>query len=396
MKHKETPEGWVECKLGDIASLNLKAIRGDYPFSEIQYLDTGSITKGKIEGYQTFLLDNAPSRAKRLVQDSDIIYSTVRPNQRHYGFIKNPEDNLVVSTGFSVITANKNKANPLFLYHSLSTVHVVELLHAIAENSTSAYPSLRPIDIENLAILLPPLKEQEAIAEVLSSLDDKIDLLHRQNETLEQLAETLFRHHFIENTQDDWEERPLSYFGNIICGKTPSKKQPDYFGGHIPFIKIPDMHNKAFIIDTSDTLTREGLKSQIKKTIPPLSICISCIATVGLVSMNVYESQTNQQINSIIPNEEIYRYFLFCLLRRLKKELINMAIGGTTTLNLNTGNFSKMKVISPNKSLIENFHILVEPFFTKILTNQKQIQTLEKLRDTLLPKLISGQIRVEL
>ena len=170
---------WRECKLGESVISNRQSIGRDYPHQNIIYLDTGSITRGKIETLQDIKLSGAPSRAKRLVKHNDIVYSTVRPIQRHYGIINNPPENLVVSTGFSVIEANLEKANPLFIYYFLTSDEIVETLDVIAEASTSAYPSLRPSDIENLDIFLPPLPEQRAIAGVLSSLDDKIDLLHR-------------------------------------------------------------------------------------------------------------------------------------------------------------------------------------------------------------------------
>jgi type I restriction enzyme S subunit len=124
---------------------------------------------------------------KRLVKESDIIYSTVRPIQRHYGFIKNPPENLVVSTGFAVISCNEKLINSKFLYYYLTSDSIVEELDILAEASTSTYPSLKPSDIEKLQAYFPiKIDEQKAIAAVLSSLDDKIDLLHRQNKTLKQ------------------------------------------------------------------------------------------------------------------------------------------------------------------------------------------------------------------
>lgn len=101
---------------GDVIISNVQSINKDYPHKTIQYLDTGSITCGKLDSYQEFLLKNTPSRAKRLVKEGDIVYSTVRPSQRHYGFIVNPPVNLVVSTGFSVIETNIELAEPLFIY----------------------------------------------------------------------------------------------------------------------------------------------------------------------------------------------------------------------------------------------------------------------------------------
>src|SRR5690606_12200617 len=156
---------WREIALGEVIETNKSSINREYPNSEILYLDTGSITCNRINGLQQFELSNAPSRAKRLVKDLDIIYSSVRPNQLHYGIIRNPENNLVVSTGFVVITCNQDEIAPYFLYHYLSQNSTTEFLHSIAEGSTSAYPSLKPSDIEALEILLPPLDEQKTIAE---------------------------------------------------------------------------------------------------------------------------------------------------------------------------------------------------------------------------------------
>ncbi len=217
---------WKKYKLGELVQTNKKSIDSNYPFEEIEYLDTGSITRGKIESFQKYKLSEAPSRAKRLVVQDDIIYSTVRPIQRHYGFIDNPLSNLVVSTGFATITCEKDKLNPKFLYYLLSNDDTVEYLDVIAEASTSAYPSLRPSDIENLEIAIPGLPEQKSIASILSSLDDKIDLLHCQNATLEKIAETLFRQWFVERrpepvegeAKDEWKEIKLGRIVDIING----------------------------------------------------------------------------------------------------------------------------------------------------------------------------------
>ena len=155
------------------------------------------------------------------------------------------------------------------------------------------------------------------------------------------------------------------------------------------------MHGNVFLFDTADSLTEAGKLSQPNKTLPPKSICVSCIATVGLVSFNAKESQTNQQINSIVPHEDYYRYYLYLTMRSLYDLLHAMASGGTATLNLNTGDFSKIPVLYPDQSVLETFHREIGPLFDKIFFNQSQIRTLEKLRDTLLPKLMSGEVRVE-
>ena len=389
---------WRECKLKELADFNPESLTTKNKLQFINYLDTGNITKGKIDTIQYLNLstDKVPSRAKRIVKKNDIIYSTVRPNQEHYGIIKNPIDNMIVSTGFVVLRSKEDKCDSNFLYYFLTLPENTEYLSNVAEDSTTAYPSITPDVIMNMDIALPPLPEQKAIAEVLSSLDDKIDLLTRQNKTLEDIAQAYFRKWFIEDASDEWEIKKLRDFGEIICGKTPPTTNKKFFNGNIPFIKIPDMHNNVYIFDTADTLSEMGAKYQENKFIPPMSICVSCIATVGLVSMNVFLSQTNQQINSLIPKHDKYRYYLFLFLRSYRDELLALGSGGTMTLNINKTLFGDIECYCPDDEILFRFNNVVNPLFGKIYNNCKQIRILSKLRNTLLPKLISGEIRVKM
>lgn len=300
------------------------------------------------------------------------------------------------STEFLVFRGKNKTSDTNFVFY-LSRWSEVRSHAEINLVGTSGRQRVPKDCFNELRLNLPvEISEQTAIASVLSSLDDKIDLLHRQNATLEKMAETLFRQWFVEEAKEEWEDVPLEKLGRIICGKTPSKKVSEYFNGEIPFIKIPDMHGKTFVFDSEDSLTEEGLNSQQNKTIPPNSICVSCIATVGLVIMNAKTSQTNQQINSIIPAKDIYRFFLYLKMLSIKDDLLAMASGGTATDNLNTSNFSKIIIQLPNDTELSNFHEVVNPLFEKIKSNQTQIRTLTALRDTLLPKLMSGEVRVEL
>ncbi len=382
-------EEWQEVRLGDMVEINKNNLGKNFEYENILYLDTGSITRNQISSLQTFHISNAPSRAKRLLGKRNIVYSMVRPIQRHFGFIENPPKNLVVSTGFVVIEEKENSLIDLkYLYYFLTLDEKVEFFESIAEGSTSTYPSLKPSDLAELTIPLPPLERQKEIAEILSSFDDKIDFLYRQNRTLESLAQTLFRHYFIDNAKEEWEEKLLSDFGTIVCGKTPSKNNKSYYGGNYPFIKIPDMHGNIFVFSTADTLTQEGADSQKNKILPPLSICVSCIATVGLVSMNATEAQTNQQINSIIPHKPHYRYYLFLSLQSLYDELHALASGGTATLYLNRGDFSKIKIPMPSDEELLGFNNETEAIFSRIFENQKKSITLKNTQNLVLQRLL--------
>ncbi len=359
---------------------------GDIPWLSVADFNTGR--KYVFDAEKSITQLGFEKSSTKLLQEGDIIISA----RGTVGVVAMLGCEMAFNQSCYGVRAKEQESDNNYVYYLLKDA--VNKLKQISHGGV--FDTITRETFNEIDILLPPLPEQRAIASVLSSLDDKIDLLHRQNKTLEAMAETLFRQWFVEEADEGWKEKPLSFYGTIICGKTPSKKVQSYFNGDIPFIKIPDMHGNIFLFDTSDSLTEEGKRSQSNKTLPPKSICVSCIATVGLVSLNAKESQTNQQINSIVPNENYYRYYLYLTMRSSYDLLHSMASGGTATLNLNTGNFSQIPVLYPEQSVLEEFHSEVEPLFDKIFFNQSQIHTLEKLRDTLLPKLMSGEVRVEL
>lgn len=185
----EAREDWEEVKVSDFVDINAVSISKGYPHNSIEYLDTGSLTEGKIERYQTYELKQAPSRAMRIVQHNDVLISTVRPNQKHYGIIKHPLNNLIVSSGFCVLTCSK--IDPHFIYLLLTTDDMTEHLHSVAEGSTSTYPSLKPSDIASIQFRLPPKEKIERFAELASNSWDKIERNYKQIRTLEKLRDTL-------------------------------------------------------------------------------------------------------------------------------------------------------------------------------------------------------------
>ncbi|BDW71882.1 restriction endonuclease subunit S [Escherichia coli] len=193
----------------------------------------------------------------------------------------------------------------------------------------------------------------------------------------------------------DWSFTALKNFGKIICGKTPSKSNKNYYGEDFLFIKIPDMHGKVFVTNSHDKLSKLGSESQSKKIIPHGSICVSCIATVGLVSINAQDCHTNQQINSIVPNSPYYRNYLYFSMLEKYKIFHDLASGGSATLNMNTSVFSNIAILMPNNLVLKQFHKITEPWFEAILLNEYKLTSLASLRDTLLPKLISGELSLE-
>lgn len=287
----------------------------------------------------------------------------------------------------------KTELDSNWLYYYLQSNQAKEYLASRLAGSTQSYITLD--QLREFPILLPKEPaEQKKIAEVLGALDEKIELNRKMDKTLEQIAQAVFKKWFIGDADPNWETKKLAEFGRVVCGKTPSKSNSEYFSGGVPFIKIPDMHGQTFIIKTDDSLTEEGQRSQPNQTIPAGSVCVSCIATVGLVSIASDESQTNQQINSIVPNKPEYTFFLYLKLKEIKQDLLDMASGGSATLNMNTGTFSNIRVNAPSDDELVKFDQQVRTLFENMLLNLKEIETLSQIRDSLLPRLMSGKLGV--
>ena len=388
---------WKECKLESIAEVqtgpfgsqlkNEQYITGGTPVITVEHINNFRIVDFN---YPSVTEEDKKRLSKYLLKSGDIVFTRVGSVDLS-AFVKPHQDGWMFSSRMLRVRPS-SRVNSIYLSYFFQQKRFRDYILNISVGATM--PSINTEILKGISVSIPPLPEQRVIASILSSLDDKIDLLHRQNRTLEAMAEALFRQWFVEEAEEEWEGKPLSFYGNIICGKTPPKNVQSYYNGDIPFIKIPDMHGNVFLLDTADSLTEAGKLFQYNKTLPPKSICVSCIATVGLVSLNAKESQTNQQINSIVPHEDYYCYYLYVTMCSLYDLLHAMASGGTATLNLNTGDFSKIPVLYPGQSVLKTFHKEIEPLFNKIFSNQSQIRTLEKLRDTLLPKLMSGEVKV--
>ena len=270
-----------------------------------------------------------------------------------------------------------------------------------------AQPKLNQENLRNIEIELP--SHIDRIASILSSLDRKIELNNKINADLEEMAQAIFKNWFVDfepfkdgkfvdselgMIPEGWKVGCLGDMGAVVCGKTPSKSNSNYYEGDIPFIKIPDMHGNVFVENSEDRLTEEGSLSQIKKLIPPYSLMVSCIATVGLVSINTKPSHTNQQINTVIPHNKSALFYLYQHIKNNEEFLKNMGRGGTTTLNVNTKSFSNIRLLIPSEIALDQFHGIVEGLFKKIELNMHESRTLSLLRDTLLPRLMSGELEV--
>lgn len=385
-------------RLGDCCKTNLHTYSDKEKWSLIRYLDTGSITEGRKDEIQTLYpgVDKIPSRARRKASVGDILFSTVRPNQKHYGIIEAGTENLLVSTGFTVVTVDTTIADPYFIYYYLTQSSVIESLQAIAEQSTSTYPSIKPSDIEDIELDLPELETQKKIGSTLRMLDRKIALNEEINDNLEQQAQTLFQKLFVENVNFKWRKGTISDLGTVVGGSTPSKSKPEYYTEHgIAWITPKDLSvNKSkFIAHGENDITELGLKNSSASIMPEGTVLFSSRAPIGYIAIAAGEVTTNQGFKSVVPKAEIGTPFVYYFLKNALPTIEGMA-SGSTFKEVSGSTMKDVPALIPDSETLAKFNEFCGPLFGQQQVLERQNQSLAALRDSLLPKLMSGEIDV--
>ena len=306
-----------------------------------------------------------------------------------------------------IVNLKTNEVLPKFVFYLFNTASVRGHIKGSASGATVRHTS--PSRIYDVPVELPLLPVQRRIAGILSAYDELIENNQRRIQILETMARALYREWFVEfrfpghenvprvasplgDIPQGWEVKSIQQLGTVITGKTPSKGNLDFYGNDMPFVKTPDMHGNMFILGTNECLSTAGAESQANKTLPAGSICVSCIGTIGVVSITTEDCQTNQQINSVVVANSVSREFLFLRLQDAKQTLENLGANGATMGNVNKGKFKAMKIVCPPDNLLARYHRLVAPLFSQIGTLGLTIQNLRRTRDLLLPRLLSGQV----
>ncbi|HEE6636247.1 TPA: restriction endonuclease subunit S [Acinetobacter baumannii] len=295
----------------------------------------------------------------------------------------------VSDNALSAKALNGNDAK--FLYYFLKNLD----LNQFAQGSS--HPLLTQTLLNSIEVIVPSsCSEQKAIASVLSSLDDKIDLLHRQNKTLEAMAETLFRQWFIEEAKEDWEEKTIGDIFTIKGGGTPSTKEPSYWDGSIAWTSPRDLSTakSLYMFSTERTITELGLTKVSSGLLPVGTLLMSSRAPIGYLALTDIEVAVNQGYIAILKHDLYSNEFMY-LWCKANMELIKNSGNGSVFQEISKASFRELPFVCPPEPLLKRFNGYCINWFSKIKLNAKQIQTLENLRDTLLPRLMSGEVRVQ-
>lgn len=304
-----------------------------------------------------------------------------------------------------------------FAFYLVSSNLVKQQLSAAAQQTKIRHTS--PDKIKDCTVWIPELEEQKRIGKLLRTIDLKIELNRQINHNLEAMAKQLYDYWFVQFDFPNEEVKPYKSSGgemvwnedlkreipkrwsamsigevenNIITGKTPSCADEDNFGGHIPFVTIDDIRGNLFVFNSQRTLSTKGAESQAKKYLPIGSLSVSCIGTIGVMGFIAKLSQTNQQINSVVFENEYNREFVYFALKLYFENAKTKT--GNVFANMSKDEFASIKVVYPQKQILQAFHDKVAAIFDNIRNNIDEINTLTKQRDELLPLLMNGQVSV--
>lgn len=387
---------WKEYKLGEIADVQTGPFGSQLHMSDYQNEGTPIITVEHL-GDNRIIHNNLPlvgeedkNRLKKYVlAEGDIVFSRVGSVDRR-AYVSANEDGWMFS-GRCLRVRPTQKVDAKFLSYYFGLEDFKETIRRIAVGATM--PSINTTILSNVVVPLPPIDIQRRIAAILSSLDDKIDLLHRENATLEQMAETLFRQWFVVEAKEEWEEVALGDVVKTTSGGTPTRKISEYYeNGTINWVKSKELDG-SFISSTEELITEEAVANSSAKMLPEKSVLIAMYgATVGEYGILSKPMTCNQAVCALIPNENYPYTYLFVWTALMKEDFINLA-SGAAQQNISQ-DLIKQQIVCSDLDRIKQYDKMVIGYFEKMENNQKQIQTLIQTRDGLLPRLMSGEVKV--
>ncbi len=356
----------------------------------INYIKSEAISyDGKIdESTFVYIDEETHEKFKRSqLEEDDILFSMAGIFLGKNAIVQKKHLPANTNQALAIIRLNQELAIPKYISNFLRQPSIIDYINNMS--GQSAQPNINFQEISSIEIKLPPLPEQTAIASVLSSLDDKIDLLHRQNQTLEKMAEALFRQWFVVEAKVDWEIRPLSsiadFLNGLACQKFPPKNAID----KLPVLKIKEL--SSGITENSDWATTDVKAEYIVKN---GDVIFAWSASLMVKIWNGLDCILNQHLFKV-TSDKFPKWYYYNWCKYHLNEFISISSSHATTMgHIKRGDLDNAMVIVPDNNSLKEMGQSMSPLMEKQIMNNKQIRTLSILRDTLLPKLMSGEVRV--
>jgi len=370
----------------------------------------------------------AESLAANLARPGDIVF-TQRGTLGQVSIIPSLEfDRYLVSQSQMKLTVNRELADPLFIYYVFSTPE--QRTYILQNAIQTGVPHTNLGILRRTPIPLPPLPEQRAIAQILGALDDKIELNRRMNETLEAMARALFKSWFVDfdpvrakadgrdtglpshiadlfpsrfvdsdlgEIPEGWEIRPIGELAMVVGGSTPKTERTEYWAGGTHYWVTPkDLSNLLMpvLLDTERKITDAGLAQISSGLLPKGTVLLSSRAPIGYLAVAEVPVAINQGFIAMTPSPGTSNLFLLRWASAAKDEIVSRA-NGSTFLEISKSSFRPIRTVAPAELVMQAFDRLSRPMYLKVVENERESRTLAVLRDVLLPKLISCELRIE-
>ncbi|MGN8404219.1 restriction endonuclease subunit S [Helicobacter pylori] len=387
----------LDLKNHSVIAINQNNYTKEDNYKKVYYLDTDNITNNRINAFLKIDLtkEKLPSRAKRKCSINSIIYSSVRPNQRHFGIIKEIPKNFLVSTAFIVIDIiDLEKLDPNYLYYYITQDKITHHLQRIAECGTSSYPSITPSDFLNIKIKLYPLETQQKIARTLSVLDQKIENNHKINELLHKILELLYEQYFVRFDFLDENNKPYQISGGKMkFSKELNRLIPNDFEvktlGELTQLKVGNKNANhssnqgkyPFFTCSNNPLKCETYQFEGKHII---------ISGNGNFYVTHYDGKFDayQRTYVVNPNNPNH-YVLIYLFVKSYTNYLKLQSRGSIIKFITKSDIENIKIVLPNLKIYTKWNNVLK----MIENNMQSTQTLTALRDFLLPLLLKQQVK---
>lgn len=393
---------WKTYRLGDLCDSISNTYRGKA--QNVVLINTSDVLEGKCLNHRKEPNKNLKGQFKKTFQQGDILYSEIRPSNKRFAYIDFDATDYIASTKLMVLRANE-KIRPLYLYYILQSQVVIDELQMLAESRSGTFPQITFSELSLLTTELPDIDSQDKIINILKSLDDKIELNRRINANLEAQAQALFRSWFV-----DFEPFRDGPFVDSQLGKIPqgwkvvelgdvTKQQTEKVGPQ-KTVKVLSPITTGELVLSEEYFTKQVFSESIAKYIivkPNQFAYNPARINIGSIGRNTFEFDgCVSPVYVVFECEKGYHYF-FDFFRKtdaFKQEVISRAIGGVRQ-TLGYKDFALIKVIYPPRNVVQEFNALYINLLNLQNHNDLEIKTLSALRDTLLPKLMAGEIAIE-
>ena len=395
---------WKEVDICQLCDSVSETYKGNA--SEVVLINTSDVLDGKCLNHEYVPNKKLKGQFKKTFRKGDILYSEIRPANKRFCFVDFEPKDYIASTKLMVLRAHED-VDPKYLYQILRSNDTLAQLQMLAESRSGTFPQITYSELSNIMVSLPSQKAQKNIVSILSSLDRKIELNNKINADLEEMAQAIFKNWFVDfepfkdgkfvdselgMIPEGWKVGRLTDVIKLMPGGTPKTSEPLYWdNGTIPFFSPKDV-NGVYCFATEKHITETGLNKCSSNLYPKDTIFITCRGTVGKVCLAACDMAMNQSNYAIKAIDGYSQYYVFFLVKSVVERLIKKSNGAVFSA-ITSKDFDE-EILIPSQKAVEDFTNVIDGFFRRIFTIGTENSRLSLLRDTLLPRLMSGELEV--